>query len=602
MLKLNRVFFTSTLNRTLYGEIQDKEAIANTLINILAVLSIKRTSNILLENTLEFQRRTGKNKKATKIILAGSLLYLSYKVVNFMRRVYLENELTKWKESIPSDSWVNVDKVVNRISYAINDSWEKKLDLSLCSLIEVPPIVWKLKELTDLNLSSNLIVTLPPEIGRLEKLEELDLSSNHIEVIPLEIARLEKLKRLSLSSNHIVTLPREIGQLQELTNLNLSSNQIVTLPPEIGRLEKLEELDLSSNQIINLPSEVIDLPYLAVINLEGTAVPLSEIIRIDNILVEKMMFRYKPLLPKLLEKWKDIIKLTDGSLNFIEALTPLQRSIISDWLLRIEKTPEFKKGKKEDVAKIVCEILKTVGENPTFSEDFFAHTAVNNTGCEDHAGMALNEVYSRWKVASLSDESTLEDKVLVLLRAIKTYTFRLYIARWLHENEPNNSESVEVFLFYENLLRKDLDLLSAVGVMTYNRIGNKLKRLPKAKVIEDVNKSYLENIFEVPRLEELLDKEEDFIATWKILDEGFENELEEVEDKLAQGELQEQDYASNLKSVMCRKKGIKREKIIEWLQNKSFLDQNRQIKLKQNVRDALFSFPDLGRVQQLFGA
>lgn len=142
-----------------------------------------------------------------------------------------------------------------------------------------PLVIIKLSNLTSLTLSwyfpdafrvgSRGILELPPEIGNLTNLTNLNLDNNQLTGLPPEIGNLTNLTSLNLSSNQITSLPPEIGSLTNLTNLNLSINKLTTLPPEIGNLTNLINLNLSNNPLISLPTEILQLKQLIKLNLHS---------------------------------------------------------------------------------------------------------------------------------------------------------------------------------------------------------------------------------------------------------------------------------------------------------------------------------------------
>ena len=118
---------------------------------------------------------------------------------------------------------------------------ETELDLSRLALRSLPPELWQLNKLTNLDLSGNEISRLPSAIGILTNLTFLNLSQNLLTSLPENIWQLAKLTRLDLSKNKLTILSSEIRKLTNLASLNISDNQLTSLPPEIGLLIKLEE-------------------------------------------------------------------------------------------------------------------------------------------------------------------------------------------------------------------------------------------------------------------------------------------------------------------------------------------------------------------------
>ncbi|MGC9393441.1 MAG: leucine-rich repeat domain-containing protein [Anaerolineae bacterium] len=130
------------------------------------------------------------------------------------------------------------------------------LYLSDMGLREVPPEVWDLAHLTELDLRDNRLKVLPPDIARLTNLERLSLDGNRLEVLPPEIGQLAHLEWLDLDGNRLTTLPPEFARLQALTHLQLQYNRWETFPDVILELPNLELLFLAGNQLGELPQSI----------------------------------------------------------------------------------------------------------------------------------------------------------------------------------------------------------------------------------------------------------------------------------------------------------------------------------------------------------
>jgi Leucine-rich repeat (LRR) protein len=111
------------------------------------------------------------------------------------------------------------------------------------------------------------ISRIPPEIFELENLEELDLSKNKIKKIPPEIKHLKKLKILNLSKNQLEELPAELGELEQLEKLDVSRNNIYKLPETIGNCSALEILLAWDTNLTGLPETLTKLKNLKEIDL-----------------------------------------------------------------------------------------------------------------------------------------------------------------------------------------------------------------------------------------------------------------------------------------------------------------------------------------------
>ncbi len=61
---------------------------------------------------------------------------------------------------------------------------QAELDLGSLGLIELPPEIASLTQLTYLSLYSNRLTALPPEIARLTQLRDLNLNMNQLTAVP----------------------------------------------------------------------------------------------------------------------------------------------------------------------------------------------------------------------------------------------------------------------------------------------------------------------------------------------------------------------------------------------------------------------------------
>ncbi|GFP81317.1 probable LRR receptor-like serine/threonine-protein kinase at3g47570 [Phtheirospermum japonicum] len=117
---------------------------------------------------------------------------------------------------------------------------------------QIPPNIWKCRELQILSLSINRFNgEIPSEIGSLSMLRELYLGVNDfIGLIPKEIGNCTSLKRLVLSYNHLTgELPRELGHLSFLEAFSVSNNSLSgSIPSSIFNISTLKVLQFSFNQ------------------------------------------------------------------------------------------------------------------------------------------------------------------------------------------------------------------------------------------------------------------------------------------------------------------------------------------------------------------
>jgi Leucine-rich repeat (LRR) protein len=125
-----------------------------------------------------------------------------------------------------------------------------RLHLKKLKLDSIPPEVFSLPNLQELDVSRNRITYLSPDIAKLKNLQVLNISSNKLEKLPHEIGELGNLKKLFANRNNIISLPPTIGELSQLRLLDLWSNDIGHFPEEMSKLTSLRKLDLR-NIVIN---------------------------------------------------------------------------------------------------------------------------------------------------------------------------------------------------------------------------------------------------------------------------------------------------------------------------------------------------------------
>jgi internalin A len=197
-----------------------------------------------------------------------------------------------------------------------------KLGLSGLALTQLPPELWQLINLQELNLDNNHLSQLPPEIGQLTNLQKLCLNENKLSQLPPEVGQLTSLHELHLYRNQLSQLPpelwllsklqelhldynqlsqvsSEIGQLSSLHVLRLDANQLSQVPPEIGQLSNLQDLRLDHNQLSQLPHELWRLSNLQELDLDHNLlnrVPpeIGQLTNLQELLLNKNELNHLP--------------------------------------------------------------------------------------------------------------------------------------------------------------------------------------------------------------------------------------------------------------------------------------------------------------------
>nr|GMC85057.1 receptor-like protein 12 [Ipomoea batatas] len=118
----------------------------------------------------------------------------------------------------------------------------------------IPPWIFCIPFLYELDLSQNQFTGNLPEISCKSSLSKLDLSNNQLDgLIPHSISKLLKANSLFLASNNFNgTIPPWIFIIPSLLGLDLSRNRFTGKLPEISNKSSLVFVDLSNNQLDGL--------------------------------------------------------------------------------------------------------------------------------------------------------------------------------------------------------------------------------------------------------------------------------------------------------------------------------------------------------------
>jgi Leucine-rich repeat (LRR) protein len=177
-----------------------------------------------------------------------------------------------------------VVKVVHRC----DDAKESKiLDLSSCSLTQVPDAVYFLMRASDdlaqddpfrhkneiqkCNLSTNLITKIPPKFGFcFQQLSTLNLSGNRISILPGELIHCSQLQSVDISINSFVVFPPVLLEIESITDIKAKNNFIADVDDEA--LEEHPNLEL-----VNLEENPLDAgTHARLSRLEGLRIVITE--------------------------------------------------------------------------------------------------------------------------------------------------------------------------------------------------------------------------------------------------------------------------------------------------------------------------------------
>uniref|UniRef100_A0A674F410 protein-serine/threonine phosphatase n=1 Tax=Salmo trutta TaxID=8032 RepID=A0A674F410_SALTR len=129
------------------------------------------------------------------------------------------------------------------------------VDLSCCSLEQLPPNLFYSQDLTHLNLKHNFLPTdhRLHQLQRFSRLRSLNLSNNQLGQFPVAICDISTLTEVNLSCNYLTNVEQAVGSMTNLQTFLLDGNCLSELPSELGSLQRLGYLGLSFNQFTHVP-------------------------------------------------------------------------------------------------------------------------------------------------------------------------------------------------------------------------------------------------------------------------------------------------------------------------------------------------------------
>lgn len=232
-----------------------------------------------------------------------------------------------------------------------------KISLKALKLTKFPTVLFRFKNLQELDLSGNNIMILPDEIGNFEQLQVLNINSNRLQKIPISIKKLKKLTHLGIAYNKFKIYPDEINEITTLQTLDISGNQLIDIPEQIGNLKSLNALYCSHNNLTELPKNIghlTELKDLFTFNNQIKKIPneignlkkLSRLMMYSNELTE---------LPSILENIKTLTVIS-VSKNKLESIPN-----------EFTKLPNLKvlnmRRKDEQAPQILDELLGHIRDN-----------------------------------------------------------------------------------------------------------------------------------------------------------------------------------------------------------------------------------------------
>ena len=443
-----------------------------------------------------------------------------------------------------------------------------------------------------LSLSTLELGGLPESIGRLTQLKTLFLHDNRLTSLPESIVQLTNLTTLSVQNNQLTSLPENIGRLSQLECLPLFNNQLTSLPVTMGDLQNLHTLHIGDNMHLHeLPLSLGQIPRLTHISCESRG-NLDQ--QIGQILASCQAIRSaesSTKLPTKMDLWQSAAK-NDRPVD-LQTFSMSQKAQLYEWLTRLELTSDFSQCQQQLAATVWNMMVSlTKPEYNTFKASFFNQLSVSLENCQDRAAMTLNTLYTTWKFEC--NRSGSERETLSIMAGLaKTLTLRETVADKITAMEKAGadvSESVQIYLYCETKLRKDLKLTTAIENMAYadftersvlTPINNKYGiSIDLSEFKKTVERDYPATMKDFPKVEALWQADKKAQQSYKQRSEGTRNEIKALDEKmeeqdelkakglLVENKLSEDDYHNQGTALRKALEDIKSESIIEWIKKK----------------------------------
>lgn len=168
----------------------------------------------------------------------------------------------------------------------------------------IPPEIFNMKDLIQLELPCHDIEEIPEDIIKLENLEILDLGFNSLSDLPKNFKHLTKLKKINLClngrlDNETHNFIEKLIPLTQLETLDLSYGGITKFPEDLCELHSLKSLsiDVLAGETLQLPATITHLKNLesfSTNNLKEFPLILLECIQLKKLELTKCTYRSLP--------------------------------------------------------------------------------------------------------------------------------------------------------------------------------------------------------------------------------------------------------------------------------------------------------------------
>ncbi len=116
-----------------------------------------------------------------------------------------------------------ISSSLNERSNAVNLSGKLSASIVLSGSLEMFHSIWKMTDMTELDLSNNSLSSLPSATGNLVCLRRLVLDGNQLQTLPAELSQCLSITELSLQKNKFHEIPRVVMDLNKIVELDIRS-------------------------------------------------------------------------------------------------------------------------------------------------------------------------------------------------------------------------------------------------------------------------------------------------------------------------------------------------------------------------------------------
>lgn len=351
-------------------------------------------------------------------------------------------------------------------------------------LMELPSAVLELKNIIELNISSNQlnqINEIPSSIIRLdisnnnltdlptlpEELEILYMDNNNLTEIP---SLPETLEIIDFSNNQVLNFPDLT--MYNIRDVNASNNTITSIPPSIQQLTSRTQIDLRNNPlteqtVLNIVSSRYSQTDSARIAINTELI--ENLLRSDllqDLIASANQLQSQPL-ANTIAKWYPEEEQSNISKIWENFKNEENNQEFADFIDRLHNSTQSNTLKPS-----VLLLLSKLVESSPLRATIFAVTFDATTSCDDRVSLTWNNIQKAVAVHEAESGSYDQRLPQLIQMAKELYCLeQLEVIASQKVKELVNPDAIEVYLAYQNGLAKSLNLSTATGQMLFGLLS-----------------------------------------------------------------------------------------------------------------------------------